>query len=117
MNNWGPRLQADYRVRPNLVVHAGAALTTIPPNIWQDNMQTGNLPFVFYPRVTAGPTAFVPYGFQITPAQIPRVYTPDGTDIFANRRPNDVPRTRKWISLVLSKESQRLPKVKQFHSM
>jgi hypothetical protein len=91
MNNWGPRLQADYHLRPNLVLHAGAALTTIPPNIWQDNMQTGNLPFVFYPRVTAGPTAFVPYGFQFTPAQLPRVYTPDGTDIFANRRPNDVP--------------------------
>jgi hypothetical protein len=91
MNNWAPRLQADYRLRSTLVLHAGAALTTIPPNIWQDNMLTGNLPFVFYPRVTAGPTAFVPYGFQFTPAQLPRVYTPDGTDIFANRRPNDVP--------------------------
>jgi hypothetical protein len=91
MNNWAPRLQADYRLRPTLILHAGAALATIPPNIWQDNMITGNLPFVFYPRVTAGPTAFVPYGFQFTPAQLPRVYTPDGTDIFANRRPNDVP--------------------------
>jgi hypothetical protein len=91
MNNWAPRLQADYRLNPTLVLHAGAALTTIPPNIWQDNMITGNLPFVFYPRVTAGPTALVPYGFQFTPAQLPRVYTPDGTDIFANRRPNDVP--------------------------
>ncbi|WP_044176720.1 beta-sandwich domain-containing protein [Granulicella mallensis] len=91
MNNWAPRLQADYRLRPTLVLHAGAALSTIPPNLWQDNMITGNLPFVFYPRVTAGPTALVPYGFQFTPAQLPRVYTPDGTDIFANRRPNDVP--------------------------
>jgi hypothetical protein len=91
MNNRGPRLQADYRLRKDLVLHAGATLTTIPPNIWQDNMQTGNLPFVFYPRVTAGPTALVPYGFQFTPAQLPRVYTPDGTDIFANRRTNDVP--------------------------
>ncbi|MBB5062563.1 TonB-dependent receptor [Granulicella mallensis] len=91
MNNWAPRLQADYRLSPALILHAGAALTTIPPNLWQDNMITGNLPFVFYPRVTAGPTAFVPYGFQFTPAQLPRVYTPDGTDIFANRRPNDVP--------------------------
>jgi hypothetical protein len=91
MNNWAPRLQADYRLHSTLILHAGAALTTIPPNLWQDNMITGNLPFVFYPRVTAGPTAFVPYGFQFTPAQLPRVYTPDGTDIFANRRPNDVP--------------------------
>jgi hypothetical protein len=90
MNNWGPRLQADYQLRKDLVLHAGAALTTIPPNIWQDNMQTGNLPFVFYPRVTAGPSALVPYGFQVTPAQLPRVYTPDGTDIFANGT-NDVP--------------------------
>ena len=91
MNNWGPRVTADYRLRPTLILRGGAAVTTIPPNIWQDNMQTGNLPFVFSPRVTAGPAAFVPYGFQFTPAQVPRVYTPDGTDIFANRRSNDVP--------------------------
>ncbi len=91
MNNWGPRLQVDYRFSERLIGHVGGGLTTIPPNIWQDNQFTGSLPFVFYPRVTAAAGAQVPYGFQITPAQLPRVYTPDGTDIFAGRRPNDVP--------------------------
>ncbi|MDQ2832300.1 MAG: TonB-dependent receptor [Acidobacteriota bacterium] len=91
MNNWGPRAQVDYRFSDHLRAHAGGALTTIPPNIWQDNYLTGGLPFVFYPRVTAAPGAQIPYGFQITPSQLPRVYTPAGVDIFATGRPNDVP--------------------------
>jgi hypothetical protein len=41
--------------------------------------------------VTAAPGAQIPYGFPITPAQLPRVYTPTGVDIFASGRPNDVP--------------------------
>ena len=91
MNNWGPRVQLDYRFTDNFRGHAGAALTTIPPNIWQDNQLTGGLPFVFYPRVTAAVGTQIPYGFQITPAQLPRVYTPAGVDIFASGRSNDVP--------------------------
>ena len=91
MNNWGPRLQADYRFTDRLRGHAGAGLTTIPLNLWQTNFLTASLPFVFYPRITATPGAQIPYGFQITPAQIPRVYTPEGQDIFASRRANDVP--------------------------
>ncbi|MGA2249073.1 TonB-dependent receptor domain-containing protein [Terracidiphilus sp.] len=91
MNNWGPRASINYQLKRSLQIHIGAALTTIPPNLWQDSLQTGNLPFVFSPRVTAGPAAFVPYGFQFTPQQLPPVYTPDGTNIFAGRRTNDVP--------------------------
>ncbi len=91
MNNWAPRAQLDYRFSDRLVAHAGGALTTIPPNIWQDNQLTGGLPFVLYPRVTAAAGAQIPYGFQISPAQLPRVYTPAGVDIFASGRPNDVP--------------------------
>jgi hypothetical protein len=41
-------------------------------------------------RVTAA-QAQIPYGFQITPAQLLRVNTPTGVDIFARGRPNDVP--------------------------
>ncbi|WP_263385119.1 TonB-dependent receptor [Granulicella arctica] len=91
MNNWGPRVQVDYRFSDRFRGHAGAGLTTIPPNIWQDNQLTGALPFVVYPRVTAAVGAQIPYGFQITPAQLPRVYTPAGVDIFASGRSNDVP--------------------------
>ncbi len=90
-NNWGPRAEVDYRFTHGFVTHAGGALTTIPQNIWQTNNLTGGLPFVFYPRITAAPAAQLPYGFQIQPSQIPRAYTPAGVDIFAGRRPNDVP--------------------------
>ena len=91
MNNWGPRAQVDYRFSDRFRGHAGGALTTIPPNIWQVNDLTGGLPFVLYPRVTAAPGAQITYGFQIDPSQLPRVYTPAGADIFASGRPNDVP--------------------------
>jgi hypothetical protein len=90
MNNWGPRVQADYDFTSKLRGHAGAGLTTIPQNIWQENLLTGSLPFVFYPRITAAPGAQIPYGFQITPAQIPRVYNTAGTDIFASGNSKDV---------------------------
>jgi hypothetical protein len=91
MNNWGPRVQVDYRFSDHLVGHVGGALTTIPPNIWQDNQLTGGLPFVFYPRVTAAVGTHLAYGFQITPDQLPPVYTPAGVNIYANGDPNDVP--------------------------
>jgi hypothetical protein len=91
MNNWGPRLQVDYRFSDHFILHAGGGLTTIPPNIWQDNQLTGGLPFVIYPRVTAAVGTPLSYGFQIDPSQLPRVYTPSGVDIFASGRPNDVP--------------------------
>ncbi len=91
MNNWGPRVQLDNRLNGGFIAHAGGALTTIPNNLWQTNFLTGGLPFVFVPRVTAAPGAQIPYGFQITPNEIPRVYTPDGTDIYATGKPNDVP--------------------------
>jgi len=79
-------------------------------------MITGNLSFVFYPRVTAGPTAFVPYGFQFTLAQLPRVYTPDGTASLPIDGPTTSPPTPKLISIVWNKELQMLPKEKQLRS-
>ena len=91
MNNWGPRVQIDYSFTDRFRMHAGAALTTIPQNIWQTNLLTGWLPFVFYPRVTAAVGNQIPYGFQITPAEIPPVYTPAGTNIFPSLPTKDVP--------------------------
>jgi hypothetical protein len=82
--DWGPRVQLDWRAMNRLHLHAGGALTTIPPNIWQDNLLTGSTPFVIYPRLTASRTAPVSYGFQITPGELPPVYTPAGVNIFAS---------------------------------
>jgi hypothetical protein len=90
-NGFGPRIQMSWQVTSNLTAHAGGGITVIPPNIWQDNFLTGSTPFVVYPRAVAAPGAPINYGFQVTPSQLPRVYTPQGVDIFASGNPKDVP--------------------------
>ncbi len=84
LNGWGPRAQLTWRATEKLQFHGGGGVTVIPPNIWQDNFLTGSTPFAVYPRLTAAKGAPIPYGFQITPAQLPLAYTPAGADIFAN---------------------------------
>lgn len=86
--SWAPRVQLDAKATERLIVHAGGGLTTIPPNIWQDNLLTGGTPFVVYPRVTSTAVNPIPYGFQISTAQLPRAFTPEGEDIFPGNRTN-----------------------------
>lgn len=91
--DWGgvaPRVQLDWQVKDTFHIHAGGGLTTIPPNIWQDNFLTGAVPFVIYPRVTAAAGAPILYGFQITSAQLPTFYTPSGQEVFASGKTNTV---------------------------
>lgn len=90
LNGWGPRVQLTWRASKAMQFHAGGAVTVIPPNIWQDNFLTGGTPFVIYPRLPAAKGAPVPYGFQITPAQLPLAYTPAGVNIFASGNTKDV---------------------------
>ncbi len=90
-NNWGPRVQVAWQPAESWVVHAGGGITTIPPNIWQDNNLTGATPFVIYPRLTAEPGAPLSYGFKITPSQLPRAYDTAGQDIFASGDTKKVP--------------------------
>ena len=90
-NGWGPRVQLDWRAPSQVYVHVGGAITVIPPNIWQDNFLTGSTPFVVYPRINAAQNAEVPYGFQITPSELPLTYTPSGQNIFASGDPKKVP--------------------------
>jgi hypothetical protein len=86
-----PRVQATWQVDSKLTAHAGGAITTIPPNIWQDNFLTGSTPYVIYPRRVSSSTAPFSYGFQITPSQLPDPYTPDGQNIFAAGNSKKVP--------------------------
>ncbi|HUX43789.1 MAG TPA: TonB-dependent receptor, partial [Terracidiphilus sp.] len=77
-HGWEPRVQVAWQVTPNLQAHMGGGIMVIPPNIWQDNFLTGSAPFAVTPRLVAAAGAPIPYGFQLTPAQLPQVYTPDG---------------------------------------
>lgn len=79
-----PRVQAAWQVASNLQAHAGGSIMAIPPNIWQDNFLTGSTPFVVYPRAVATAGSPIPYGFQITPGQLPQTYTPSGQNVFAS---------------------------------
>ncbi|MHB1938158.1 MAG: TonB-dependent receptor [Acidobacteriaceae bacterium] len=82
-NGFGPRVQGAWEATDNLQAHAGGAITVIPPNLWQDNFLTGTTPFVIYPRLAAASGAPIQYGFQITPSQLPKIYTPSGQVLFA----------------------------------
>ena len=90
-NGWGPRVQIEWNAPHDLRVRAGGGITVIPPNLWQDNFLTGSTPFAVYPRVNASRNAEIPYGFSITPDELPRTYTPEGEDILAGGDPKKVP--------------------------
>jgi hypothetical protein len=90
LDGWEPRVQLTWRASTKLQFHVGGGITVIPPNIWQDNFLTGSTPFAVYPRLAAAKGAPVPYGFQITPAQLPPTYTPAGVNIFASGNTKDV---------------------------
>ena len=86
-----PRVQAVWQVTPKLTANVGGSIMAIPPNIWQDNFLTGSTPFVVYPRAVANVGIPIPYGFVITPAQLPQVYTPSGQNVFAKWTTKQVP--------------------------
>ena len=90
-NGWGPRLGLDYAIGRYTVLHAGAAITTMLPNLWQDNFLTAAIPYVFSLNVYAQPT--VPIVFQNTfvPTPLPTAYNTAGQPIFATGRTQDVP--------------------------
>ncbi len=89
-DGFAPRVQAEWQVTSKLQVHAGGAITVIPPNIWQDNFLTGSTPFAVYPRLVAASNAPIQYGFQITPSQLPATYTPSGQNVFASGKTTTV---------------------------
>ena len=108
-NGWGPRVQLSWAPRSNFTAHAGGAVTIVPPNIWQDNMLTGNTPFAVYPRRQSSATAPLAYGFTITPSMLPKAYDMKGNDLLANgankipsNTPMDVDRYEKDLARVTS---------------
>ncbi|MBV9406360.1 MAG: TonB-dependent receptor, partial [Acidobacteriaceae bacterium] len=95
-NNWGPRVRVNWQAAHDLWLRAGGALTTIPPNIWQDNFLTGSAPYVDYPRLTAAPGSPVLVGTRITPTQLPPVYNLAGVNVLSSRSSLNVPANTIW---------------------
>ena len=91
LNGWGPRVRLTWRAANNFQITVSGGITTIPPNIWQDNFLTGGAPFVVYPRLTAAPGSPIIFGSPITPNDLPPVLTPEGANIFASGNTNVVP--------------------------
>jgi hypothetical protein len=81
---WEPRMQAAWQATNTLEIHAGGGIMVIPPNIWQDDFLTSSAPFAVTPRLLSAANAPIPYGFRITPAQLPQAQTPSGANIFPN---------------------------------
>ena len=90
-NGWGPRLGLDYAVGAHTVLHAGGAINTLLPNLWQDNFLTAAIPFVFAPYVSALPGIPVPFQNTFVPVNLPTAYNVQGEPIFATGRSQDVP--------------------------
>ncbi len=89
-SGWGPRLGFDYGVSSHTVLHAGGAITTIVPNLWQDNFLTAGLPFVFTSNVTAQSDISVPFSNTFVPLQLPPAYSTSGQLVFPTGRTEDV---------------------------
>jgi Carboxypeptidase regulatory-like domain len=80
----GPRIAVDFAVTHRTTIHAGGALTTILPNLWQENFVTGGIPFVFQPANTALPGFPVPFHNTAVPLALPPTYTTSGQLLFPN---------------------------------
>ena len=90
-SGWGPRLGLDYAIGEHTVLHAGGAITSIVPNLWQDNFLTGSMPFIFTPYVNALAGIPVPFQNSVVPLNLPPVYTTAGAPLFPQGRSTVVP--------------------------
>jgi hypothetical protein len=89
-SGWAPRVAVDYGLTKKTTLHAGGAITTILPNLWQDNFVTGGLPFVVQPLVTALPGVPVPFSNTIVPLHVPEPFTTSGQPLFASGSTSNV---------------------------
>ena len=79
-----PRLSIDYAITKSTVIHAGGAITTILPNLWQDNFVTGGIPLIFQPLTTALPGIPVSFNNTAVPLALPPAYAVNGQLLFPN---------------------------------
>src|SRR5215470_17001904 len=80
---FGPRLAVDHALTKDTTLHVGGAITTVLPNLWQDNFVTGAIPFTYQPYSTALPGVSVPFSRSIIPVTLPEPYTTSGQLLFS----------------------------------
>ena len=90
-NGWGPRIAVDYALGKHTVLHAGGAITTLVPNLWQDNFLTAAIPYVFAPSIFAQPNEPIAFQNTFVPLNLPTAYDVQGQPIFKTGRSEDVP--------------------------
>jgi hypothetical protein len=90
---WGPRIGVEWGPSEATTLHAGFAITTILPNLFQDNQVTGSVPYVLDPRFTTLPGALVPFTNGIVAFNPPPAYTPQGQLIFTGASTSVPPNT------------------------
>jgi hypothetical protein len=90
-NGWGPRLSVDFVATKHTTLHAGAAITTLLPNLWLENFVTGGFPLSFQPVVTAMPEVPVPFSDSVVPLALPTPYTTSGQPLFPGGNTSGVP--------------------------
>ncbi|MEO8659923.1 MAG: TonB-dependent receptor [Bryobacteraceae bacterium] len=91
-NGWSPRLTIDWKVAEKTIIHAGGAITTLLPNLWQQNFATGGLPFVVVQFATAAPGSPIPFSGAAQSITTPEAYGIDGKLIYPpGKSSRDVP--------------------------
>lgn len=90
-NGWGPRAAVDYSASKHTIVHAGGAITTLLPNLWQENAVTGGIPFMVQPLVTARPGIPVEFQNTVVAMNLPPFYATQGQPLFASGDSSKVP--------------------------
>jgi hypothetical protein len=108
LRGWGPRASVDYGVGAHTTLHAGGAMATILPNLWQDNSVTGAFPLIFQPLITALPDVPVPFQNGVSAVTLPVVYNTQGQPLFpsgdsskvAPNTPVDLPRFQNDLAAI-----------------
>jgi len=90
-NGWGPRVSVDFTATKHTTLHAGAAITTLLPNLWLQNFVTGGFPLTFQPVVTALPGVPVPFSDAVTPLTLPTPFATNGQPLFPGGDNSRVP--------------------------
>ncbi len=90
-NGWGPRLGMDFALTDHTVLHAGGAIASIVPNLWQENFLTGGLPLAISLYANALPGTPLPFQNSVTQLNLPPAYTTSGDLLFPNGVSDNVP--------------------------